>query len=215
MNSLMGGLQSRGWRQVMKGLELTRKFLPLITISDLDDCEPLGEVLVKGNIPFIEIAYRNDLATEAIRKMSKYPGLCAGAGTVITGKQAEEAVNAGARFLVSPGFAPEVAVYASEHDVPYYPGVVTPTDIIAAVNAGYTDLKFFPAGAYGGIATLKALKGPFPYVRFLPTGGVSKDNYREYLAQDNVFAVGGSFILPGKYVKAKDWEGLLQYIAEL
>ena len=120
-----------------------------------------------------------------------------GAGTVINEEQAIRAVNAGAKFIVSPGFSEKVALYVHKQDIPYYPGCVTPTEIMQALELGITTVKFFPANVYGGLKALKALSGPFPQVKFIPTGGVDLTNLKEFLEFDKIFAVGGSFMMKG------------------
>ena len=120
-----------------------------------------------------------------------------GAGTVINEEQAIRAVNAGAKFIVSPGFSEKVALYVHKQGIPYYPGCVTPTEIMQALELGITTVKFFPANVYGGLKALKALSGPFPQVKFIPTGGVDLTNLKEFLEFDKIFAVGGSFMMKG------------------
>ena len=120
-----------------------------------------------------------------------------GAGTVINGRQCVEALNAGAKFIVSPGLSVEVAEICKANDVPYYPGCVTPTEIMQALDLGITTVKFFPANVYGGLKALKALSGPFPQVKFIPTGGVDLTNLKEFLEFDKIYAVGGSFMMKG------------------
>ena len=126
--------------------------------------------------------------------MKLFPDMNIGAGTVINGQQCVEALNAGAKFIVSPGLGKDIAKVCRKHNVPYYPGCVTPTEIMKALSMGLTVLKFFPASVYGGIKALKALSGPFPQVKWIPTGGVNAENEAEYLALPNVFAVGGSYL---------------------
>ena len=127
--------------------------------------------------------------------VEKFPDMNVGAGTVINGRQCVEALNAGAKFIVSPGLSVEVAEICKANDVPYYPGCVTPTEIMQALDLGITTVKFFPANVYGGLKALKALSAPFPQVKFIPTGGVNKENLDEFLAFDKVAAVGGSFFV--------------------
>lgn len=127
--------------------------------------------------------------------VEKFPDMNVGAGTVINGRQCVEALNAGAKFIVSPGLSVEVAEICKANDVPYYPGCVTPTEIMQALDLGITTVKFFPANVYGGLKALKALSAPFPQVKFIPTGGVNRENLDEFLAFDKVAAVGGSFFV--------------------
>ena len=174
------------------------RVVPVVVIRDIADACPTLEALRDGGIPVAEITFRTACAAEAIRiGCEKYPDMVIGAGTVINAEQAKTALAAGARFIVSPGLSAGVAEVCREAGVPYLPGCVTPTEIMAALEMGLTILKFFPANVYGGLTALKALSAPFPQVRFLPTGGVDLKNIREYLAFDKVAAVGGSFMMKG------------------
>ena len=174
------------------------KLLPLIVIHDLADTERVLGGLKKRGLNSAEITFRTDCAEQAIRLgVEKFPDMLIGAGTVINAEQCKRAIDAGSKFVVSPGLDVGVAQVCAKHNIPYYPGCVTPTEIMQALSLGLNVLKFFPAGVYGGVKALKALKGPFPQVKFIPTGGVNNDNKDEYLALDNVFAVGGSFLAEG------------------
>lgn len=174
------------------------RVLPVVVLRQLSETIPTLTALCEGGIPAAEITFRTDCAAEAIRLGTKsFPDMHIGAGTVICARQARAAIDAGAQFVVSPGLSAEVAAVCREAGVPYYPGCVTPTEIMAALELGITTVKFFPAGVYGGLASIKALSAPFPQVKFLPTGGVDLGNLREYLACDKVVAVGGSFMMKG------------------
>lgn len=181
------------------------RILPVVVINDAARASALGEALVAGGIPVAEVTFRTDAAVAAIRAMASNSELLVGAGTVLTSGQVDRAAEAGARFIVSPGFSLDVVRRAQEHGLPIFPGAVTPTEIIAALDAGLTTLKFFPANIYGGPAALKALGAPFPQVRFIPTGGVSPANVAEYLALPNVAAVGGSWMVPAHAIHAGDF----------
>ncbi|MGC3995275.1 MAG: bifunctional 4-hydroxy-2-oxoglutarate aldolase/2-dehydro-3-deoxy-phosphogluconate aldolase [Propionicimonas sp.] len=180
------------------------RIIPVVVINRANRAQALAEALVAGGIPFAEVTFRTDAAAASIRAMAADPSLCVGAGTVVTPAQVDEAADAGARFIVSPGFSAAVVRRAQEHGLPFFPGAVTPTEIIAALDAGLSTLKFFPAGLYGGPAALTALGAPFPQVRFIPTGGVSAANLSEYLSLPNVAAVGGSWMVPADAVDAGD-----------
>ena len=170
--------------------------VPVIAVNDADDAVPLCKALSDGGLPVAEITFRTDCAAEAIRlAVKEFPDMEIGAGTVIDGKQCEKALASGAKFIVSPGLSVEVAEMCKEKGVPYYPGCVTPTEIMQALSLGITTVKFFPANIYGGLKALKALSAPFPQVRFIPTGGVNKENMDEYLSFEKVAAVGGSFFV--------------------
>ena len=174
------------------------RVVPVVVIRDIVDTCPTLEALCDGGIPVAEITFRTACAAEAIRiGCEKFPEMMIGAGTVINAEQAKTSIGAGARFIVSPGLSADVAAVCREADVPYLPGCVTPTEIMAALEMGLTTLKFFPANVYGGLTALKALSAPFPQVRFLPTGEVDLKNIKEYLSFDKIAAVGGSFMMKG------------------
>ncbi len=172
------------------------RLIPVVVIKNLDDTEKILTALKKDGINCAEITFRTACAKEAIAlAVEKFPDMNVGAGTVINGRQCVEALNAGAKFIVSPGLSVEVAEICKANDVPYYPGCVTPTEIMQALDLGITTVKFFPANVYGGLKALKALSAPFPQVKFIPTGGVNRENLDEFLAFDKVAAVGGSFFV--------------------
>lgn len=172
------------------------RLIPVVVIKNLDDTEKILTALKKDGINCAEITFRTACAKDAIAlAVEKFPDMNIGAGTVINGRQCVEALNAGAKFIVSPGLSVEVAEICKANDVPYYPGCVTPTEIMQALDLGITTVKFFPANVYGGLKALKALSAPFPQVKFIPTGGVNRENLDEFLAFDKVAAVGGSFFV--------------------
>lgn len=174
------------------------KLVPVVTIQKIEDTADMLEGLLEGGLPVAEICFRTDCAEDAIQlAVKKYPDMLVGAGTVINGEQCERAIGAGAKFIVSPGLSEEVAKVCREKNVPYLPGVVTPTEIMKALSLGLTRLKFFPAGSFGGLNTIKALSAAFPQVRFMPTGGVNLANMNEYLAFPKIFACGGSWMMQG------------------
>ena len=172
------------------------KFIPVVVIKELSETDKILTALKKSGINCAEITFRTACAAEAIAYAVKnYPDMEIGAGTVINAEQCEAALKAGATFIVSPGFSPAVAKICTERNIPYYPGCVTPTEIMAALEFGITTVKFFPANVYGGLKALKALSAPFPQVKFIPTGGVDRSNIDEFLAFDKVAAIGGSFFV--------------------
>ena len=172
--------------------------VPVVVIQKIEDTIPTLQALMDGNVPVAEITFRTACAADAIREgVKNFPEMNIGAGTVINGAQAKAAVEAGAKFIVSPGLSVDVAKVCEEAGIPYLPGCVTPTEIMQALELGITTLKFFPANVYGGLKALKALSAPFPQVRFLPTGGVDLTNINEFLACDKIAAVGGSFMMKG------------------
>lgn len=173
--------------------------VPVITIDRPEDAVPLARALHAGGVSSAEITFRTSAAAEAIRLIaSEVPEVLAGAGTVLTVQQAEQAVQAGAQYIVAPGFDPAIVDWCQEHNIPIIPGVATPTEISMALAKGLTLLKFFPAEEIGGIRMLKALYAPFQMVRFIPTGGINTSNLSTYLALPNVAACGGSWLATKK-----------------
>ena len=174
------------------------KLIPVVVIKDVNETEKTLSALRAGGVNCAEITFRTACAAEAISLGVKlFPDMNIGAGTVINGQQCVEALNAGAKFIVSPGLSEEVAGICEANGVDYFPGCVTPTEIMKALDLGITTVKFFPANVYGGLKALKALSGPFPQVKFIPTGGVDLTNLKEFLEFDKIFAVGGSFMMKG------------------
>ena len=172
------------------------KYIPVVVIKEMSETDKILTALKNSGIMCAEITFRTACAAEAIAYAVKnYPDMNIGAGTVINAKQCEEALKAGAKFIVSPGLSVAVANICKENNVPYYPGCVTPTEIMQALDLGITIVKFFPANVYGGLSALKALSGPFPQVKFIPTGGVDRSNIDEFLAFDKIYAIGGSFFV--------------------
>ena len=181
------------------------KLIPVVVIKELSETEKILSALQQHGINCAEITFRTACAAEAIAlAVEKFPDMSVGAGTVINAEQCEAALKAGAQFIVSPGLSVEVANICKERNIPYYPGCVTPTEIMQAIALGITIVKFFPANVYGGLKALKALSAPFPQIKFIPTGGVDRANLDEFLAFDKVYAVGGSFMVKealDKYAK--------------
>jgi 2-dehydro-3-deoxyphosphogluconate aldolase / (4S)-4-hydroxy-2-oxoglutarate aldolase len=171
------------------------RLIPVITLQDPAQAAPLAEALKAGGLPCAEVTLRTDAAEEAIRIMSQDPDMLVGAGTVLSENQAERAVAAGSSFIVTPGFSPKIVRACQDRSVPVIPGAVTATEITAALDEGVRVVKFFPAATMGGPAALRALAGPFPMVRFIPTGGVTAGNMAEYLRLSCVLAVGGSWVV--------------------
>ncbi len=172
------------------------KIVPVVVIKELADAEPTLRALCEGGLPVAEITFRTACAAEAIKLgVEKFPEMLIGAGTVINAEQCNKAIDAGAKFIVGPGFSAEVADVCKARGVLYLPGCVTPTEIITAISHGIEIVKFFPCSNYGGLATIKALAAPFPQIKFLPTGGISEENVLEYLAFDKIIACGGSWMM--------------------
>lgn len=183
----------------------TSRLLPVIVVDDPDDARGLGEAILAGGLDVAEVTLRTPNALEALRAMAEVPGLCVGAGTVIRPAQVDEAVDAGARFLVSPGFAPAVVRRAWSHAVPILPGVATPSEVIVTLDLGVETMKIFPASVLGGPAMVSALASAFPSVRFVPTGGIGAEDVADYLALPSVLAVGGSWMVPADLVRRRAW----------
>ena len=172
------------------------KCIPVVVIKELSESDKILSALKKNGINCAEITFRTACAAEAIAYACKhYPDMSIGAGTVINAQQCEAALAAGAQFIVSPGLSVSVAKICNERNIPYYPGCVTPTEIMAALELGITTVKFFPANVYGGLKAMKALAAPFPQIKFIPTGGVDRNNIDEFLAWDKIAAIGGSFFV--------------------
>ena len=181
------------------------KFIPVVVIKDLAETDKILNALKNIGIFCAEITFRTTCAAEAIAYAVKnHADMRIGAGTIINTAQCEAALAAGATFIVSPGLSPAVAKICADRNVPYYPGCVTPTEIMMALDLGITTVKFFPANIYGGLKALKALSAPFPQVKFIPTGGIDRSNLDEFLAFEKVAAIGGSFFVSEALAK---WEG--------
>ncbi|GAA5204183.1 bifunctional 4-hydroxy-2-oxoglutarate aldolase/2-dehydro-3-deoxy-phosphogluconate aldolase [Streptomyces thinghirensis] len=180
--------------------------VPVVVVDDLADAVPLARALVAGGLPAIEVTLRTPVALDAIRAIAgEVPGAVVGAGTVITPGQVGDVVAAGARFLVSPGWTDLLLEAMRASGVPFLPGVSTTSEVVALLERGVREMKFFPAEAAGGTAYLKALAAPLPQARFCPTGGITPGSAPEYLALPNVGCVGGSWMLPKDAVADRDW----------
>ena len=187
------------------------KIVPVVVLNSLEETLPKMQALVNGGLPCAEITFRTACAEEAIKLTVKnFPDMYVGAGTVINREQCEKAIAVGSKFIVSPGFSEEVADCCAEHGMLYLPGIVTPTEAMAAIAKGLTTLKFFPASNYGGLKTIKAICAAFPYLHIMPTGGISDKNILEYLAYDKIIACGGSWMMNGtpEEIKKKTQEAV-------
>ena len=179
--------------------------IPVVVLDDAKDAEPLAKALIEGGLPCAEVTFRTAAAEEVIRKMSTaYPDLFVGAGTVLTIEQVNRAVDAGAKFIVSPGLNPEIVKYCVQRGIPVCPGTCTPSEVEQALALGLDTVKFFPAEPAGGLGFIKAMAAPYTGVKFMPTGGISAKNVREYLAYDRILACGGSWMVKKDLVKAGD-----------
>lgn len=185
----------------------TKPVIPVIVIEHEPDAKPLASALLKGGVKLLEVTLRTSSALSAINELSgDFPELIIGAGTVVRPEQVADVARAGGRFIVSPGFSEKIAEQAEVHGLAYLPGVATATEIMMALNCGYHFLKFYPAAQAGGIKMLQAFSGPFPQVSFCPTGGISEQDYGDYLALKNVRCVGGSWFVSNTLIREKNWD---------
>lgn len=189
--------------------------VPVVVLEDVKDALPLADALVKGGLPCAEVTFRTEAAGDSIRQMTeRYPDMLVGAGTVLTTDQADRAVDAGAKFIVSPGFDPEIVDYCLKGDIPVFPGCVTPSEVAQAVKRGLRVVKFFPAEQFGGVSTIKALAAPYTTVRFMPTGGVNAKNLKDYLECGKVVCCGGSWMVKGSLIKEGRFDKVLEMTKE-
>lgn len=189
--------------------------VPVVVLNDVKDAEPLAKAMVEGGLPVAEVTFRTDAAEESIRIMSeKYPEMLVGAGTVLTIDQVDRAVAAGAKFIVSPGFDPEIVDYCLSKGIVVTPGIITPSELAQAVKRGLEVVKFFPAEQFGGLSTIKALAAPYTQVKFMPTGGISAKNIKDYLGFNKIIACGGSWMVKGDLVKAGEFDKIKDMCAE-
>ncbi len=197
--------------------EQLQKFgvVPVVVLNNAKDALLLAKALIEGGLPCAEVTFRTEAAEESIRQMAeKYPEMLVGAGTVLTIEQVDRAVNAGAKFIVSPGFDPEIVDYCLSREIPIFPGCVTPSEVARAVKRGLKVVKFFPAEQYGGVSAIKALAAPYTMVRFMPTGGVSLKNLKDYLSCDKIIACGGSWMVKGDLIEAGEFDKIREMTKE-
>ncbi|GAA7164715.1 ketohydroxyglutarate aldolase [Helicobacter pylori] len=185
--------------------------VPVVVIENIKDAVPLVQSLIEGGIPIIEVTLRSSCALEAIELIAKnVPKMRVGAGTILNPTQLEQAQNRGAEFLISPGLTIKLLEHAKKKDMPLIPGVSSSSEVMQALELGYSALKFFPAEYCGGVKLLNAFNGPFKGVKFCPTGGISADNMRSYLNLENVLCVGGSWLTPKNLVQNKEWDKITE-----
>ena len=185
--------------------------VPVVVLNDAEAAVPTARALLRGGINVMEITFRTAAARASIAKVAaEVPEMIVGAGTVVSVEQAREAVEAGAKFLVSPGSDADVIREAARLGAPIVPGVVTPSEIMMGLKLGVKLFKFFPAESYGGLKTIKALCGPFPQIRFIPTGGISQANAGEYFKNPKIQAVGGSWMVTSAMIEAGDFDGIAE-----
>ena len=191
------------------------KVVPVVVLDDVKDAEPLAKALVEGGLPCAEVTFRTEAAAESIRIMTEvYPDMLVGAGTVLTTEQVDKAVGSGAKFIVSPGFDPEIVDYCIGKNIPVFPGGISPSEVAQAVKRGLKVVKFFPAEQSGGLAMIKAMAAPYHMLKFMPTGGINTENLKEYLACDKILCCGGSWMVKGDMIKAGEFEKIKKLTQE-
>ena len=189
--------------------------VPVVVLNDSKDAEPLADALCEGGLACAEVTFRTEAAAESIKIMSeKHPEMLVGAGTVLTVEQVDEAVAAGAKFIVSPGLNSEVVKYCLDKIIAITPGVVTPSEMEQAIELGLNIVKFFPAEPSGGLSMIKAVSAPYTMLKFMPTGGINPGNVKEYLKSDKIFACGGSWMVKGDLVDAGDFDKIKELTKE-
>jgi 2-dehydro-3-deoxyphosphogluconate aldolase/(4S)-4-hydroxy-2-oxoglutarate aldolase len=193
---------------------LAQRIIPVVAIHNAKDADPLADALIAGGLPSAEITFRTEAAEAAIKAMARRGDITVGAGTVLTVEQAQKAIDAGAGFVVAPGLNPKVVRFCLDNNIPVTPGVATPTDIETAMNLGLEILKFFPAEAFGGLKTLKAMSAPYQAVKFIPTGGLNAQNVVDYLKFPKVAAVGGSWIVKSDAIAGGEFDKITQLTRE-
>lgn len=189
--------------------------VPVVKIDRAEDALPLAKALCAGGLPCAEVTFRTSAAAEAIRIMTtNFPDMCVGAGTVLNAEQVDAAVEAGAKFIVSPGLNPRTVKYCIEKNVPITPGISSPSDIEQAIELGLDVVKFFPAEQSGGLAKIKAMAAPYVNMKFMPTGGINAKNLTSYLDFNKIIACGGSWMVPGDLINAGEWDKIEQLTRE-
>lgn len=189
--------------------------VPVVVINDEKDAYDLGKALMEGGLPCAEVTFRTAAAKDAIKTMSKeFPEMLVGAGTVLTIEQVDEAVSNGAKFIVSPGINPKVVEYCVKNNIPITPGTCTPSNVETALEYGIEVVKFFPAEPSGGLNFIKAIAAPYSNVRFMPTGGISEKNVRDYLSYDRIIACGGSWMVKSDLIKNKEFDKIKELTRE-
>jgi 2-dehydro-3-deoxyphosphogluconate aldolase/(4S)-4-hydroxy-2-oxoglutarate aldolase len=193
---------------------IQHRIIPVVAIKEAENATPLAEALIQGGLPCAEITFRTPAARAVIETLAKRGDMLVGAGTVLQIEQVKIAVDAGACFIVAPGFNPKVVGYCLNHSIPVTPGVATPTDIEAAMEFGLEIVKYFPAEAFGGLKTLKAISAPYTMMKFIPTGGINAANASEYLRYPKVAAVGGSWMVKSSLISDRQFETIARLTKE-
>ena len=189
--------------------------VPVVVLDDVKDALPLAKALTEGGLPCAEVTFRTEAAEESIKVMAEaYPDMVVGAGTVLTIEQVDAAVKAGAKFIVSPGFDPEIVDYCLKKEIPIFPGCVTPSEVAQAVKRGLKVVKFFPAEPAGGVAMIKAMAAPYNQLRFMPTGGIGTQNLKDYLEFDKIICCGGSWMVKADLIKNGEFDKICKLTKE-
>jgi len=192
------------------------KILPVVVIDDADTVIPLAEELISRNLPLIEITFRTEAAEDSIRFLENSAiDILIGAGTILNCEQAERAVSAGAQYIVTPGFSSKVVSWCIKNEIPVFPGVATPTEMMLALEHSVNIVKFFPSEALGGVGSIKALSSPFAMMKFIPTGGISEKNIIDYLSVPSVLACGGSWLASRRLLKNKEFDKIGELISQV
>ncbi len=206
---------TRNWKIFPLEVLNTGPVVPVMVIKNIKHAVPLAKALLKGGVKVLEITLRSEVAVEAIRRISReIPEAMVGAGTVTSPEDLEAVAEAGAIFTISPGLTPTLLAAADQGPIALIPGISTASELMFGMEMGYTEFKFFPAEAAGGVRMLKSIGGPFPRITFCPTGGVSPENYRDYLALKNVACVGGSWLVPADVIEQEDWQKITDLARE-
>ena len=193
---------------------IQHRIIPVVAIKEAENATPLAEALIEGGLPCAEITFRTATAVAVIETLAKRGDMLVGAGTVLKIEQVQTAVDAGACFIVAPGFNPKVVEYCLNHSIPVTPGVATPTDIEGALGFGLEIVKYFPAESFGGLKTLKAISSPYSMMKFIPTGGINIGNVSEYLCHPKVAAVGGSWMVKSSLISDRQFETITRLTKE-
>lgn len=189
--------------------------VPVVVLEDKKDAVPLAKALTEGGLPCAEVTFRTEAAAESIRMMAEaYPEMLVGAGTVLTKEQVDCAAASGAKFIVSPGFDPEIVDYCLEKNIPIFPGCVSPSEVAQAVKRGLKVVKFFPAEQAGGIAMIKAMAAPYNNLKFMPTGGINTANLKDYLSSDKILCCGGSWMVKGNLIQSGEFDKIQALVKE-
>lgn len=189
--------------------------IPVVVLEQAEDAVLLARALMEGGLPCAEVTFRTKVAAESIGWMVKeYPDMLVGAGTVLTTKQVDQAMKAGAKFIVSPGFDPEIVDYCLEKEIPVFPGCITPSEVAQAVKRGLKVVKFFPAQQAGGLDMIKAMAAPYPMLKFMPTGGINLQNMEKYLSCDKILCCGGSWMVKSDLIQKGNFDTIRELSAE-